>query len=113
MWTLPGGEPDLIVTSPPYTTKANGHESWAEMFADIPLTEDRWVSAYQSRPSKDGTQVVHHMVGYIVLPDGTGDGYGLHYVPGKPATVCRAVVLSHSRSAAIAGSSCRSGWQTT
>ena len=86
-WTLPGGEPDLIVTAPPYTTKANAHEAWTELYTDIPLTEDRWVAAYQSKPSKEGTQVVHHMVGYIVLPDGTTDGYGLHYVPGKPATV--------------------------
>jgi hypothetical protein len=87
LWSLPGGEPDLIVTAPPYTTKANAHESWVDLFADIPLTEDRWVSAYQSRPSKDGTRVVHHMVAYITLPDGATDGYGLHYVPGKPATI--------------------------
>ncbi len=87
LWTLPGGEPEHVVVSPPYTTKANGQEAWAELYSDIGLTEDRWVAAYQSRPSKAGEQVVHHMVAYIVLPDGTTDGYGFHYVPGKPATV--------------------------
>jgi len=86
-WSLPGGTPDFVVTAPPYTTKANAHESWADLMADVPLTEDRWVSAYQSKPSKDGVRVVHHMVAYIILPDGTQDGYGLHYVPGKPATI--------------------------
>jgi hypothetical protein len=85
-WSLPG-EPDLVVTAPPFTTEANAHEEWAELFAEIPIEEDRWVRAYQSRPSKDGVQVVHHMVAYIILPDGRPDGYGLHYVPGKPATV--------------------------
>ena len=86
-WSLPGGKPDMVVTSPPYTTKANAHETWAELYSDIPLTEDRWVSAYQSKPSKDGVRVVHHMVAYVILPDGTTDGYGFHYVPGKPATI--------------------------
>lgn len=86
-WSLPGGTPDMVVTSPPYTTKANAHETWAELYSDIPLTEDRWVSAYQSKPSKDGVRVVHHMVAYVILPDGTTDGYGFHYVPGKPATI--------------------------
>lgn len=84
-WSLPGTA-DLIVTAPPFTTKANAQETWTELYADIPLTEDRWVKAYQSKPSKDGVRVVHHMVAYIILPDGTTDGYGLHYVPGKPAT---------------------------
>jgi hypothetical protein len=86
-WSLPGGEPDLMVTAPPFTTKANAHEAWADLSSDIPLKEDRWVRAYQSKPSKEGVKVVHHMVAYIILPDGTTDGYGLHYVPGKPATV--------------------------
>jgi hypothetical protein len=85
-WSLPG-EPDLVVAGESHTTKANAHEEWAELFADIPLEEDRWVRAYQSLPSKAGVQVVHHMVAYIIRPDGATDGYGLHYVPGKPATI--------------------------
>ena len=85
-WTLPG-EPDMVISGESFTTPANAHEQWAELYAEVPLTEDRWVRAYQSRPSKDGVQVVHHMVAYIIRPDGATDGYGLHYVPGKPATV--------------------------
>lgn len=87
-WTLPAGQPDLVVSAATtHTTKANGQESWVDLFAEIPIEEDRWVAAYQSKPSKDGVAVVHHMVSYIILPDGTTDGYGLHYVPGKPATI--------------------------
>ena len=86
-WTLPEA-PDLIVTSPPYTTEANGKQIWVEKITDvIELKEDRWVKAYQARPSKEGARVVHHYIAYIVKPDGTEDGFGLHYVPGKPATV--------------------------
>ena len=85
---FPSGAPDLVVTSPPYTAEANGQQAWVDLMTDvIELKEDRWVKAYQARPSKEGSRVIHHMVAYIVKPDGETDGYGLHYVPGKPATV--------------------------
>ena len=42
-WTMPDGEPDLVVHAPEHLVKANSHEEWLDLYADIPLTEDRWV----------------------------------------------------------------------
>ncbi len=86
-WTMPDGEPDLVVHAPEHLVKANSHEEWLDLYADIPLTEDRWVRAYEAKPAKAGVPVVHHLVVTLVQPDGTIDGYGLQYAPGKPATV--------------------------
>ena len=86
-WTLPGGEPDLVIYAPEHTVKADSHEEWLDLHADIPLTEDRWVRAYEAKPAKTAVPVVHHLVVSLIQPDGTIDGYGLQYAPGKPATV--------------------------
>ena len=86
-WTLPGGEPDLVVYAPEHTVKGNSHEEWLDLYAGVPLTEDRWVRAYEAKPAKEAIPVVHHLVVTLVQPDGTIDGYGLQYAPGKPATV--------------------------
>ena len=86
VWSLPG-QPDLVVASTPHLVKGGSGQTWAEVFVDIPLTEERWVKAYQSKPGKDDVAIVHHMMATVILPDGTDDGFGFHYTPGKPATV--------------------------
>ena len=58
------------------------------LYAVVPLTEDRWVRAYEAKPAKEGVPVVHHLVVTLVQPDGTiYNGTNLQYAPGKRATV--------------------------
>jgi hypothetical protein len=81
------GEPDLKVTTPnDFTMYANGPDWWIDQFADVELTEDRWIKAMEIKPSNP--KVVHHVVVYAIEPDapeGTPEGgVQLHeYAVGK------------------------------
>ncbi|MEE2635851.1 MAG: cytochrome c [Acidobacteriota bacterium] len=63
-WTLQdelGREPDLVVPIPePFTVPANSPNWWVEFVSDTGLTEDRWIKAYETKPSIEGFPVVHH-----------------------------------------------------
>jgi hypothetical protein len=81
------GEPDLKVTTPnEFTMYANGPDWWIDQFADVTLTEDRWIKAMEIKPSNP--KIVHHVVVYAIEPDapeGTPEsGVMLHeYAVGK------------------------------
>jgi hypothetical protein len=81
------GEPDLKVTTPnDFTMYANGPDWWIDQFADVTITEDRWIKAMEIKPSNP--KVVHHVVVYAIEPDapeGTPEtGTQLHeYAVGK------------------------------
>ena len=81
------GEPDLKVTTPnDFAMYANGPDWWIDQFADVTLTEDRWIKAMEIKPSNP--KIVHHVVVYAIEPDapeGTPEsGVMLHeYAVGK------------------------------
>jgi len=81
------GEPDLKVTTPnDFTMYATGPDWWIDQFADVQLTEDRWIKSMEIKPSNP--KVVHHVVVYAIepdAPDGTPEGgVQLHeYAVGK------------------------------
>jgi hypothetical protein len=81
------GEPDLKVTTPnDFAMYANGPDWWIDQFAEVELTEDRWIKAMEIKPSNP--KVVHHVVVYAIEPDapeGTPEGgVQLHeYAVGK------------------------------
>ena len=63
-WTLQdelGREPDLVVPIPePFLVPAGSPNWWVEFVSDTALTEDRWIKAYETKPSIEGFPVVHH-----------------------------------------------------
>ena len=81
------GDPDLKVTTPnDFTMYANGPDWWIDQFAEVELTEDRWIKAMEIKPSNP--KIVHHVVVYVIEPDapeGTPEsGVQLHeYAVGK------------------------------
>ena len=57
------GEPDWVVPIPePFVVPAEGANWWGDLFADLGLTEDRWIKAVETKPSAEGFPVVHHAV---------------------------------------------------
>jgi hypothetical protein len=81
------GEPDLkVTTANDFTMYANGPDWWIDQYAEVQLTEDRWIKAMEIKPSNP--KVVHHVVVYAIEPDapeGTPEsGVMLHeYAVGK------------------------------
>jgi len=81
------GEPDLKVTTPnDFVMYAKGPDWWIDQYAEVQLTEDRWIKAMEIKPSNP--KVVHHVVVYAIEPDapeGTPEsGVQLHeYAVGK------------------------------
>jgi hypothetical protein len=57
------GQPDLVITSPPYTLAARTQDKWLRPISEVPLTEPRWVRAIEIKPrGADGRRVVHHVL---------------------------------------------------
>ena len=81
------GEPDLKVTTPnDFVMYPNGPDWWIDQYADVEITEDRWIKAMEIKPSNP--KIVHHVVIYVIEPDapeGTPEtGVQLHeYAVGK------------------------------
>jgi len=63
-WTI--GTPDLIVTSPKHVVAASGVDWWGDYDVPTGLTEDRYVKAIETKPSKDGRFVNHHAVVSVI-----------------------------------------------
>jgi hypothetical protein len=58
---LYGGPPDLVISSPEYTTPAVALDAWYKPVVETGLTEPRWVRAIEIRPSTiEGRKVTHH-----------------------------------------------------
>ena len=81
------GKPDLIVPmNGTHTMYKKGPDWWIDYFAEIPITEDRYIKAMEIRPGN--RRIVHHVVMYVIEPDappGTPEtGVNLHeYAVGK------------------------------
>ena len=80
------GKPDLTATTDDFSMYANGPDWWIDQFAELRLTEDRWIKAMEIKPSNP--KIVHHAVVSVIEPDpppGTPPtGIQLHeYAVGK------------------------------
>lgn len=68
LWHI--GKPDMVVTLPKdLIVAASNPDQWRDVLVDPGLTEDRWLMAVETKPSK-GWRVVHHAVTTLVAPDG-------------------------------------------
>lgn len=89
-WTLAdmiGREPDLVVPIPePFVVKGGTPNWWIDMVSDMMLTEDRWVKAYETKPSLEGFPVVHHATTSMLRPDGQEEGLS-EYALGKTGDI--------------------------
>jgi mono/diheme cytochrome c family protein len=62
------GKPDVIVKMDRvHTMYAQGPDWWIDYFANVPITEDRWIKAMEVRPGN--RRIVHHVVTYAIEPD--------------------------------------------
>jgi len=61
------GKPDLLVTTNDFVMYANGPDWWIDQYADMTLTEDRWIKSMEIKPSN--RQIVHHAVVYAFEPN--------------------------------------------
>lgn len=85
-------EPDLVLQLPrPVEVQAEGTMPYQSVFVDTNLTEDKWVSAWEVRPT--AREVVHHVLVYVYPPGGLipGEaerrGHLASWVPGQGPTV--------------------------
>ncbi len=78
-----GREPDLIVSSTPWTQAAAGQDQWWTPVVETGLTEDRWVTGMEVRPSLVGRRVTHHAVVYLQQEEEPGDFEPVVDVPGQ------------------------------
>jgi mono/diheme cytochrome c family protein len=70
-WMHPQGlKPDLVISLPgDVHVPARGEIPYVSLLVKVPLSEDRWITASQTRPSN--AAVVHHMaLTEVALPDG-------------------------------------------
>jgi hypothetical protein len=111
------GKPDLIIKFPAYTVPAAGPDLFGNLYADIPITKDRYIKAIQTRPATPGSRkVVHHALSYAVddpeaqevngddsqSPD--GGQFLVEYASGKNAEVYpddTGVILQAGRKAMV------------
>ena len=94
-WTLTramGREPDLIVPIPkPFLVPGNGPNWWADFVSETGLTEDRYIQAFETRPT--GFAVVHHAIQTAITgdPDNPDDrvegGFSSEYALGKTGDI--------------------------
>jgi hypothetical protein len=61
------GKPDLLITTGDFKMYAKGSDWWIDQYAELTLTEDRWIKAMEVKPSN--RRVVHHCVVYAIEPD--------------------------------------------
>jgi hypothetical protein len=66
------GKPDLLVTTSDFTMYPNGPDWWIDQFAEMNLTEDRWIKAMEIKPTN--RKIVHHAVAHAMEPNPTPGG---------------------------------------
>ena len=76
-----GREPDLVVSSDPWTQTAEGQDQWWQPILETGLTEDRWVTGIEVRPSE--RRITHHSVVYLQQEEQPGDHEAAVDVPGR------------------------------
>ncbi|PCI75605.1 MAG: hypothetical protein COB20_12465 [SAR86 cluster bacterium] len=79
-----GREPDLVIKSDPWTQSASGQDQWWTPIVETGLTEDRWVTGMEVRPTMEGgRRVTHHAVVYLQQEEEPGDFEAAVDVPGR------------------------------
>ncbi len=76
MWQLEHilGPPDHVIKSKPFTVPAEGGDTWWRPRVPTGLGDDRWVRAFETRPSfPGGRQVVHHAIPRLLRQNDEGD----------------------------------------
>ena len=81
-----GRPPDLVITSPSYTVKADGMDQWprlpaTEVTSEMGISGERWVRAVELRPANPkSAQVFHHGSARIAnrAPEDVHQGPGSH-----------------------------------
>ncbi len=93
------GKPDLVIKFPAYTVPASGPDLFGNLYADVPITKDRYIKAIQTRAATPAARkVVHHALQYSVddpSVESTGDDsqgvdggqFLVEYASGKNAEV--------------------------
>jgi hypothetical protein len=93
------GKPDLVIKFPAYTVPASGPDLFGNLYADVPITKDRYIKAIQTRAASAASRkVVHHALQYSVddpSVEATGDDsqgvdggqFLVEYASGKNAEV--------------------------
>ncbi|MBM3777496.1 MAG: cytochrome c [Acidimicrobiia bacterium] len=82
------GEPDLVVPIPePFVVEANAPNMWIDLYADHEMPEDRWVRAFETKPSAEGFPVVHHGSTWRVTDDEENGSQFSEYALGKTGDV--------------------------
>ena len=84
-----GREPDVIITSPGYTVRANGMDQWpnlypVEMTPELGITGERWVRAVELKATKpEFYGVFHHGSARVInrMPEDVYQGPGTHQPP--------------------------------
>lgn len=62
-----GLKPDIVIKYPKKTVPAAGPDLFGNLYADIPITKDRYIKAIQTRPADaQSRKVVHHALSYAV-----------------------------------------------
>jgi hypothetical protein len=76
MWQLEHilGPPDHVIKSKPFSVPAEGGDTWWRPRVPTGLGEDRWVRAFETRPSfPGGRQVVHHAIPRLLRMNDEGE----------------------------------------
>jgi mono/diheme cytochrome c family protein len=89
------GTPDLVIKYPKYTVPAAGPDLFGDLTAEIPIEEDRYIRAIQTRSATPRShRVVHHALSYAVEASQEGAGMSadggqflVEYASGKNAEV--------------------------
>jgi len=81
------GTPDLVVSLPKdVVLPARSPDTWKDIEVDPHLTEDRWLMAVETKPTK-GYRVVHHAATFIIHDDAeeqfTDRGQPTHFYPRR------------------------------
>jgi hypothetical protein len=91
--------PDIVVKFPAYKVPVAGPDLYGNLYADIPITKDRYIQAIQTRAATPGSRkVVHHALTYAVDNDDKdvngddsqgveGGDFLVEYASGKNAEV--------------------------
>ena len=91
--------PDIVVKFPAYKVPASGPDLYGNLYADIPISNDRYIQAIQTRAATAGSRkVVHHALTYAVDSDDKdvsgddslgvdGGDFLVEYASGKNAEV--------------------------
>jgi len=59
-------EPDLVITSHPFTMPAVAQDAWDKRITPSGITEPRWVRAIEIRPETlKGRKITHHAIAYL------------------------------------------------